>query len=215
MPELTSSEQKPIVYVVDDNPGSRTLFSNLLKTLDVSVVTFQTAEAFLDTYTCRGPACLVLDLALPGIGGLQLQAELEKRELFIPVIIVTGYSDVASAVQCMKAGAVDYFEKPVQNHAFLESVRKALQYCHKVLDAFLHKQEVLKQIAQLTQREQQVLKLIIEGRQNKDIAHELAISVKTVEVHRGNLMQKMQTGSVVHLVRKYLTAYSQQQGCRC
>lgn len=209
MPELTVNENKPTVYVVDDNPGSRSLFSALLKTLDVSVVTFQTAEAFLEAYTCRGPACLVLDLALPGIGGLQLQAELEKRELFIPVIIVTGYSDVASAVQCMKAGAMDYFEKPIQNHAFLESVRKALQYCQKVLDSVLEKKDILRQIDQLTQREKQVLTLIIEGRQNKDIAQELKISVKTVEVHRGNLMQKMQSSGVVQLVRKYLTAYRQ------
>lgn len=198
-PELT-------VHVVDDDAAIRDALRLLLKSSGMRVETFASAEEFLGA--CRPPlsGCLLVDVRMPGMSGLELQERLATHGIRLPVIVITGHGDVAMAVRAMKAGAVDFIEKPFDNAALLECLRNTLA---RAADAHQHEMksaEVAARLALLTQREREVMQLLIAGKSNKVIAADLAISARTVEVHRAKIMEKLKARSLADVVRIALAA---------
>ena len=194
------------VFVVDDDQAMRGSLKWLIESVGMEVETFESAHAFLDAYYPGRAGCLLLDVRMPGMGGLELQDYLSRREIRIPVIIITGHGDVAMAVKAMKAGAVDFIEKPFDDEQLLNSIRKALAYDeqHRALHA--RKAEIAARLAELTPREHEVMAMVTEGKSNKEIAAALSVSAKTVEVHRARVMDKMRADSLAELVRMALIA---------
>jgi RNA polymerase sigma factor (sigma-70 family) len=187
-----------IVYVVDDDDEMRRSLEWLFISAGLAVRTFETAEAFLQHGSLSRPACMVIDLRMPGMSGLDLQARLDTP---VPVIIVTGFGEVASAVRAMKQGAIDFIEKPFSRQVLLDRVRAAIDQDRQALDESGERTELSTRVAQLTPREQEILNLVLVGLSSKEIATNLNISRKTVEIHRTHIMQKMQASNLAHLVR--------------
>jgi FixJ family two-component response regulator len=182
----------------------RKYLCDLVKTLNYNAVTYNNANDFLIEYSDAGYGCLVLDLRLPGISGLELHQQLAEHNIDLPVIMISGYGDVSTVVKAMKAGILDFLEKPFKGQELLDLIHNAVSK---------HKQDRLKNSAQnqthdrlnsLTKREKEVMELVVAGQLNKNIAKQLDISVKTVEVHRASVMEKMGVSSVADLVRMYL-----------
>lgn len=196
----------PTVYVVDDDDAVRESLYALLRSVDLEVETFPSASAFLAAYTPAQPGCLVLDVRLKGMSGLELQQELRQRAVNIPVIILTGHGDVPVAVKAMKNGAFEFLEKPFSKQVFLEHVRRAIDQDHRMRTAESYVQDVNAKLERLTRRENDVLEGILAGRLSKQIANELGVSKKTVDVHRANLMRKMQVDTVAALVDQVVSA---------
>jgi FixJ family two-component response regulator len=196
---------EPTVFVVDDDPAVRESLHWLVESEKLNVETFPSAADFLDAYEPGRPGCLLLDVRMPGMTGLEMQEQLRQRSIDLPTIIITGHADVPIAIKAMKAGAVDFIEKPFNDEALLASVRSALEaHSRNRADAELRR-EAKTRLDQLTKREHEVLGLVVKGLSNKRIAAVLGISEKTVEVHRGNMMRKMRVGNVAELVRVALT----------
>jgi FixJ family two-component response regulator len=195
------------VYIVDDDEAVRSALSMLLRSVGLHVQTFDSGQAFLDAYQSEGPGCLVLDVRMPGMSGLELQERLKSREFTIPIIIITGHGDVPMAVRAMKAGAVDFVEKSSYNdQALLERVQEALKRdTERRRHAQLQK-DLNGRIATLTPREREVMEMFIEGRPAKAIAFDLGLSTKTVETHRTKLLDKMGARSLVELTRMVMEA---------
>ncbi|MBI2586683.1 MAG: response regulator transcription factor [Rhodospirillales bacterium] len=189
------------VYVVDDNAAVRRFLSGLIRSVGLRVETYATAQEFLDAYEAGSPGCLLLDIRMPGMSGLELQAELERREIDLPVIILTGHGDVKVAVHAMKAGAIDFIEKPFNNELLLHGLQKAIADSLRSGGARLRRQEILQRVETLTNRERQVLDIVAAGETNKGVARRLGISEKTVEIHRAKVMEKMQAKSLAELVK--------------
>ena len=194
----------PVAFVVDDDAAIRTLWGWLMDSNGIAVRTFATAREFIAEYQPGTPGCLVLDLELPGMSGLQLQDYLLRQRIDIPIVIVTGHADVPSAVAALKGGAVDLIEKPFSYRHVLEVVRKAFVRDAENRQRRARDEQTQARSASLTARERAVLRRVMEGKPNKVIASELDISIKTVEVHRANLMEKMGVGSVAELVQATL-----------
>jgi FixJ family two-component response regulator len=196
----TFSAPKPIVFVVDDDVSVRESLSLLLSNEGWQPETFASAQEFLDRPPATVPNCLVLDIVLPGINGLDLQKRIIGQRTVTPIIFITGHGDVPKSVQAMKAGAFEFLTKPLNDEMLLTAVRHALK---KSQNAAVFKAEVDRLracYALLTRREEQVMELVVLGRQNKEIADELHISEVTVKAHRGRVMQKMEAGSLAELV---------------
>jgi RNA polymerase sigma factor (sigma-70 family) len=191
----------PTVFIVDDDPAMRKSLRWLTESVGLPVETFATAEEFLAGCDGTRPGCLVLDVRMPGMSGLDLQALLAQRRATMPVIIVTGHGEVQSAVRAMKAGAVAFIEKPFSDQELLDAIRQALEQDLVNRAAEEKYQGLLQRFEQLTPREREVMKLIVGGRANKQIAAELKISQKTVEVHRAHVMRKLRVRTVAELVR--------------
>ena len=194
------------VYIVDDDRLARESLEWLIDTIGLSVSAYESGAQFLEMYTESMAGCLVLDVRMPGISGIDLLSRLKRLGCGLPVIIMTGHADVAMAVRAMKAGVYDFIEKPYNDSLMLERIQTAIAYD---LDARKKQErihEVNARLAKLTPRESEVLDYILKSTANKNIAAELGISIKTVELHRSNLMQKMQAGSVTELVRLALIA---------
>jgi len=194
------SAPKPIVFIVDDDVSVRESLSLLLSNEGLQPETFATAQEFLDRPPATAPNCLLLDIVLPGINGLDLQKRIISQRTVTPIIFITGHGDVPKSVQAMKAGAFEFLTKPLNDEMLLTAVRHALK---RSCNAATFKAEVDKLrtcYASLTCREEQVMELVVLGRQNKEIADELHISEVTVKAHRGRVMQKMQAGSLAELV---------------
>ncbi|MDO8840491.1 MAG: response regulator FixJ [Parvibaculum sp.] len=194
------------VFVVDDDDAVRESLRALLEAAAFLVDDFGSAAAFLDAYKPPRPGCLVADIRMPDMDGLGLQEELVRRHIELPVIVITGHGDVPLAVRAMKAGAIDFIEKPFDDRLLLDSVERALESGRKLKGHTDFSQAAKDRVAGLTRRERQVLERIVAGQPNKVIAHELDISRRTVEVHRANLMEKMQARSLSDLVRMALEA---------
>jgi two-component system response regulator FixJ len=194
----------PTVFVVDDESGIRSALTRLFKVAQVDVESFESAEAFLAAFRPERSGCLVLDVNMPGMSGLELQQELRERRALLPIVFLTASADVTMAVAGMKGGAVDFIEKPFDNDALLARVREALDLDRQTRDDHLLYEETLGRVNALTPREREVLDLIVAGRANKMIAYLLGTSVRTIEVHRAHVMEKMQASSVAELVRLIL-----------
>lgn len=189
------------VYVVDDDEGMRNALSRLFRREGVCVKAFASAEGFLEEYHPDMPGCLLLDVKMPGMGGLELQAALAERRLVLPVIIMTGAADVAMAVQAMKMGAMDFIEKPFEPAPLLVLVRAAIDRDAHERQAMGLRAVAVQKLSLLTGREREVFNLVAQGKPSKVIARELSISPRTVEIHRSRILTKMNIRSVVELVR--------------
>ena len=196
----------PTVFVVDDDPAMRQSLRWLLQSVGLAVETYPTAEAFLATADGGRPGCLVLDVRMPGMSGLHLQEELKAKGLMLPIIVVTGYAEVPTAVRALKSGAIDFIEKPFSDQVLVESVRHALTLDQQMRATEAERAEVTARLALLSAREREVLERVTEGSPNKVIAVDLGIGEKTVEVHRASVMRKLSVNSVAALTRLVLLA---------
>ena len=195
-------EGKAIVFVVDDDPSIRESLRLLLSSAGYGVKTFSSAKEFLDSErSTSGPACLVLDVKMPGISGLDLQAELASRNYAIPVIFITGHGDIPMSVQAMKKGAVDFLPKPFNDDQLLDSVKAALLKDEQTRSSLDEQKNIMKRLESLTPREHEILTYLITGMLNKQIAYELKISERTVKAHRKQVFDKVGVASIAELVR--------------
>ncbi|HTQ14208.1 MAG TPA: response regulator FixJ [Rhizomicrobium sp.] len=201
----------PLICVVDDDESVRESLQELLESADYSVEVFGSAMRFLASDTLARCACLVVDIRMPEMDGLELQEELGRRKFRFPVIIITGHGDVPLAVRAMKAGARDFLEKPFNEDTLLDSIRRALE-APLAGPAAAPDPAIAERMAQLTERERQVLHLLVIGHPNKVIAQKLDISFRTVEIHRARVFAKMRAGSVAELVRMVLAQESAPRG---
>lgn len=199
--ERPAQKTRPTAYIVDDDESIRTLWRWLLESNGMAVEAFATAKEFIDAYQPGGPACLVLDLRLPGMSGLELQEYLREREIAIPIVFVTGHGDVPTAVSAIKGGAVDFIQKPFGYREVLAVIQRAFERDAEIRERRTRRSLVAERLATLTEREREVMQRVIEGKLNKVIAVELDISVKTVEFHRAKMMEKMGADSVAALVQ--------------
>ena len=195
---MSNNEQ---VYIVDDDEAVRDSIGMLLETVDIPYVAFPDAQSFLDESDLSTVHCLVLDIRMPGMSGLELQEKLEVMEANVPIVFITGHGDIPMAVEAMRRGAVDFLRKPFRDQELLDRIQEALsrdaEQRHNAADA----QSVRARVADLTPREQEVFKRVAAGQANKVIAIELGISERTVEIHRSNVMQKTNSRSLADLVR--------------
>ena len=189
-----------VVCVIDDDEDVRKALERLLRSSGLAVETFASPQAFLAYPLADRPSCLVLDLQLPGQSGLELQTALEKAQLNIPIVFVTGHGDVPTSVRAMKAGAVDFLEKPFEDQALLDSIHRALDESRERRADDAERAVIRQHIDSLTPRERQVLELLVTGMLNKQVAGELGAAEKTIKVHRGRIIAKMHANSVVDLV---------------
>lgn len=195
------ADVRPIVYIVDDDASVRRALLRLIESIGLEAEAFPSARAFLDTFDAARPACLLLDLRLPQMSGLELQAELQSRDVILPIIMITAYGEVSSAVRAMKAGAIDFIEKPFNDVALLERVHEAIGLAVEAKARRQADAALSARIQRLTPRQRDVLRLVIDGCANKQIAAALGLSAKTVEIHRANLMRKLEVSNVAELVR--------------
>lgn len=193
------------IYIVDDDDALRDSLVWLLESNDYRVKSFDSAEAFLAAYDADMAGCLLLDVRMPGMSGLELYERLQDCHATLPVIFITGHGDVPMAVAALKKGAVDFIEKPFSDREMLSLIENCLSEERDSRDRLRQDAAVARNLDQLTAREAEVLDLIIAGRLNKQIADDLGISIKTVEVHRARVMEKMQARSLAELVQSVMT----------
>ena len=195
------SQAEPTVFVVDDDPAVLKSLSRLLRASQVNVVTFGSPQEFLQRYDPHTPGCLVLDVAMPGLNGLELQEALRVKGSAIPIIFLTGHGDIPMSVRAIKGGALDFLTKPVHDEDLLKAVEAALEKDRIERQSRAELDEIQERLATLTPREREVLIHVVSGQLNKQIAYDLGTVEKTIKVHRARVMEKMKVGSVAELVR--------------
>ena len=200
------NESKQTVFVVDDDEEVRDSLSLLLESVGLAVASHASAHEFLDAYDPDRSGCLVLDVRMPGMSGVELLDRLNELHSILPVIIITGHGDVPMAVKAMKAGAVDFLQKPFNEQELLDRVNQALEDDAGRRRELGERRGVLDRLQTLTPRERQVMELIVDGKANKNVAGELGVSQRTVEIHRARVMEKTRASSFAHLVRMALVA---------
>ncbi|MCU7854120.1 MAG: response regulator transcription factor [Candidatus Thiodiazotropha sp. (ex Lucinoma borealis)] len=198
--------KRPTVFVVDDDQAMRNSLKWLIESVSMQVETFESADAFINSYYPGRSGCLLLDVRMPGMSGLELQEYLRANQIDIPVIIITGHGDVPMAVRAMKSGAIDFIEKPFNDELLLESIRHALALDVRQRDMQSQRAEIATRLARLTPREHEVMVMVTNGKANKEIATSLGVSAKTVEAHRARVMEKMEADSLAELVRMAINA---------
>jgi FixJ family two-component response regulator len=198
---MTAKAPTELVFVIDDDASMRDAISRLLHAIGLTVRTFGSAREFLRTRLPDIPACLVLDVRLPGLSGLDLQREMVERGIHVPVIFVTGHGDIPMSVQAMKAGAVEFLTKPFRDQDLLDAVRSGIQRDRKGRKERAEVAKLREDLGQLTSREREVMSLVVAGFLNKQIALRLGASEKTIKIHRGRVMQKMRADSLADLVK--------------
>ena len=194
-------EQQPVVFVVDDDESVRASLARLLRSAKLSVETFASANEFLENARPDVPSCLVLDVRLPGLGGLELQRHLAESNIGIPIIFITGHGDIRMTVRAIKAGAVEFLTKPFHDQDLLDAVRQAIELDRATRQQRAEIAKLMARYESLTRREREVMQLLVTGLLNKQIAAELGTSEITIKVHRGRIMQKMRADSLVELVK--------------
>ena len=198
--------EKSIIHIIDDDESVRQSLEFLLKSAKLDVRAHDSASAFLDALPNLNPACVITDVRMPGLSGIELLKRLKTSANSIPVIVITGHGDVPLAVEAMKHGAVDFLEKPFDDELLLKTVHSALNRLEKDAKRESERAEILDKLATLSNRERQVLEGLVAGDANKVIAFNLTISPRTVEIYRANVMSKMAAASLSDLVRKALVA---------
>ncbi len=195
------SEEKPVVFVIDDDQLVRESLQRLFRSVDLGVRAFPSPQEFLASKQPNSPGCMVLDVRLPGISGLDFQCELIKANIQYPIIFISGHGDIPMTVRALKAGAIEFLTKPFRDQDLLEAVQRGIDRdCARRRDA-LALTELQDSYAALTPREREILTFLMSGCLNKQIAADLNLSEATVKVHRGNIMRKMEANSIVELVR--------------
>jgi FixJ family two-component response regulator len=194
-------DTQAIVFVVDDDPSVREALARLIRSAGLRVEAFVSAEEFLNRPPADAPSCLVLDVRLPDLSGLDLQRRMVEANNEIPIVFITGHGDIPTTVRAMKAGAVEFLTKPLVEGDVLESIRHAIAIDRAVRDQHAESAELRTRYASLTPREQEVMEWVVSGLLNKQIAGELGISEETVKVHRGHVMRKTEADSLADLVR--------------
>ena len=207
-----TEEDKAIVFIVDDDASVRDSLRWLIESVQLQVQCFATAQEFLQGYQNQQTGCVVLDVRMPGLSGLDLQEELRQQGFVLPVIIITGHADVPMAVRAFKSGVFDFIEKPFNDQHLIDRIHQAIDKSRSQKVNIQRWQDARDKLQKLSSREVQVLDCIVSGSSNKTMARELDISVKTIETHRANLMSKMQAGSVSELVRIALLAERGKEG---
>ena len=195
------SEAQPLVVIIDDDPDIRDALQGLLETVDLQAAPFATASEFLASKRPEGPCCIVLDVRLPGLSGLDFQQELAREDIPIPIIFITGHGDIPMSVRAMKAGAVEFLTKPLRDQDLLDAIQAALRRDRARLEEERRVADLRTRHESLTTRERQVMALLVSGRVNKQIAAEIGISEVTVRLHRGQIMRKMRASSLADLIR--------------
>lgn len=195
----------PIIFVVDDDRAVRLSTEMLIRSMELRVESFESAAEFLDDFDPQQPGCVILDIRMPGMSGLELQEHLNEMGAAIPVIFVTGHGDVPMAVRAMKLGAVDFIQKPFRDQELIDRVHAALDRDAREREESVAREKIQKRVDSLTSRELEVMHLVVEGHPNKEIAYQLGLSPRTVEIHRSRVMSKMEASSLPDLVRKFLT----------
>ncbi len=194
----------PTVHLVDDEPEVLDYVQSLLDSVGLRYETYRTADSFLESYEAHSPECLVLDIRMPGMSGLELQRRLRAQGATLPIVFLTGHSDVAMAVQAMKEGALDYIEKPCHSQVLLDTIQLALERDRAEMRKRELRDRMNGRLDSLTAREREVLELVVAGYPSKSIAASLNLSKKTIDLHRAHIMKKMEAQSVAELVRNAL-----------
>ncbi len=192
---------EPTVYLVDDDEALRRSFEWLIGSVDLNVETFASASEFLEAYEPENPGCLVVDVRMPAMSGLELLSRLGLERVTMPTIVITGYGDVPTAVRCMKSGAMDFIEKPFNDQLILDRIQQGIERDARQRQEYAKRKDSVRRLRSLTPREHEVMTLVVAGKSNKEVARDLKISPKTVEVHRANVMFKMHAESFAELVR--------------
>ena len=203
----------PTVFVIDDDDAVRGSLKLLFKSINLPVGVFASAQEFLPRYSADQPGCLVVDVRMPGMSGLELQQQLNLRGAMIPVIFITGHGDISMAVEAMQHGAFDFLSKPFRDQDLIDRVQRSLEKDAVNRRAFGRSDSIRERLQSLTPREREVLELVTNGKPNKVVAADLGVSQRTVEIHRARVMEKMQANSLAQLVRMTL-ALSGESGAR-
>ena len=199
-------EKPATVFVVDDDDAVRTSLRLLLKSVGLPVETFASAQEFLDGFDAERAGCLVLDIRMPGMSGLELQQRLNEMHAIMPIVFITGHGDVPMAVEAMQHGAVDFIQKPFRDQDLIDRINQALEKDRDNRAGLRERDAIRHRMQQLTPREREVLDLVTQGKANKVIAGDLNVSQRTVEIHRARVMEKMGASSLAHLVRMVIEA---------
>jgi RNA polymerase sigma factor (sigma-70 family) len=201
--------KEPIVFIIDDDDEVRNALAFLMESIGLASETYASAELYLNHFEPKRAGCIILDIRMRGMSGLMLQESLSHYEIHPPIIFITGHGDVPMAVNAIKAGAMDFIQKPFNDQVLLESVHRAIEKDEQQRGQASQDARVMKKLASLTPREREVIDLVVRGFRNKNIAYELHISQSTVEVHRSRAMEKMEATSLSHLMRIMLSIKTQ------
>jgi FixJ family two-component response regulator len=198
--------EAPTVFIVDDDDAVRDSLRLLVKSLKVRAETFSSAVQFLDKYDPKRPGCLVLDIRMPGMSGLELQKRLHEAGATIPIIFITGHGDVPMAVHAMQAGAIDFIQKPFRDQDLIDRIQQAVAQDGRMRATLADRSAIRQRLTSLTPREDQVMRMVVEGKANKVVAFDLGLSERTVEIHRSRVMSKMHADSLAQLVQMVMRA---------
>jgi FixJ family two-component response regulator len=195
------TDTDPIVFIVDDDDSVRKALTRLIKSVDLTVETFASAHDFLKRKSHNGPACLLLDIRMPGLSGLDLQDELVAAGRTLPIIFISAHGTIPLTVRAMKAGAVDFIEKPFEDQTLLDAINQSLKKDRQAKLEQAEVREIQRRVDSLTPREREVFALVVSGKLNKQIAFELGTTERTIKAHRARVMKKMQANSLAYLIR--------------